>query len=86
MPNLIMIDGGKGQLMAALEELQKVGVRIPIISLAKKMEEVYVPGLRVPLRIDHKTKALRLLQAIRDESHRFAITYNRLLRSKKMYK
>jgi len=80
MPDLIVIDGGKGQLGAALEQLRLLGLRIPIISLAKKFEEVYVPGLRVPLRIPKRTKALKLLQRIRDEAHRFAISYSRKLR------
>ncbi len=80
MPNLIIIDGGKGQLHAALDELQNLGLKIPVISLAKKLEEVFVPGNLRPLNIPHKTKTLKLLQRIRDEAHRFAITYNRKLR------
>ncbi len=82
MPDLIVIDGGKGQLHAALDSLRDLGLRIPMISLAKKFEEVYLPGLLRPLRLSHKTKALKLLQQIRDEAHRFAITYNRKLRTK----
>ena len=80
MPDLIVIDGGKGQLHAALDELKKIDVRIPIISLAKRLEEVFAPGNPRPLNIPKKTKALKLLQRIRDEAHRFAITYNRKLR------
>lgn len=80
LPNLILIDGGKGQLSAATQELRNLDLRIPIVSLAKKFEEVFVPGRPVPLKIPHKTEALKLLQRLRDEAHRFAITYNRKLR------
>lgn len=86
MPDLIVIDGGKGQLSFAVNQLLSLNLRIPIISIAKKFEEVYVPGLSRPLKIDRKTKALRLLQRIRDEAHRFAINYNRLLRKKEILK
>lgn len=81
-PDLIIIDGGKGQLSAAVSEMKELGVKIPTISLAKKLEEVFVPGMSIPIRLEHKTKALRFLQEIRDEAHRFAIKYNRLLRGK----
>lgn len=82
MPDLIIIDGGKGQLSAAVAELQLLGLRLPIISIAKKHEEIFVPGLRIPLNIDKKSKALNLIRMTRDEAHRFAINYNRLLRTK----
>lgn len=82
MPDLIVIDGGKGQLMSAFIVLQELDLKIPIISLAKKFEEVYVPRLKIPLMMNKKSQALKLLQQIRDESHRFAIAYNRLLRKK----
>jgi excinuclease ABC subunit C len=84
LPNLIIIDGGKGQLSAALESLASVGIAIPMISLAKRLEEIYFPGRSIPLQLDKKDKALQLLQAIRDEAHRFAISYNRLLRKKEI--
>jgi excinuclease ABC subunit C len=84
LPDLIIIDGGKGQLSSALEELKKFNLRIPIISIAKKEEEIYVPGLSNPIRLDRKDKALQLVQEIRDEAHRFAISYNKLLRSQKL--
>ncbi|MBT5021739.1 excinuclease ABC subunit C [Candidatus Woesearchaeota archaeon] len=83
-PNLILIDGGKGQLSAALAELKALNVKIPIISIAKKFEEVYIPGSKFPLKIERKSEALKLLQNLRDEAHRFAIAYNRLLRRKKL--
>ena len=82
MPDLILIDGGKGQLSAALAALGTVGVREqPVASLAKRFEEVYVPGHPEPLSIPRTSAALRLLQRMRDESHRFAVTYHRTLRS-----
>jgi len=86
MPGLIIIDGGKGQLTAALEELDRLGLKIPVISIAKKFEEVFVPGRTLPLFLDRKGKALQLIQQIRDEAHRFAIKYHKLLRGKEMVK
>lgn len=86
LPDLIVIDGGRGQLNAAMAQLKKLGLNIPIVSLAKRLEEVYVPGLSGPLQIDKKTAALKLLQRVRDEAHRFAISYNRLLRKKELQK
>lgn len=82
MPDLIIIDGGKGQLSAAFQELRKLRVRVPIISIAKREEEIYVPGLKAPLPIKKDEKASLFVQEIRDEAHRFAINYNRLLRQK----
>lgn len=82
MPDLIIIDGGRGQLAAAFQELSKLRVRSPVISIAKQKEEIYVPGLDDPLSIERDDKALLFVQEIRDEAHRFAINYNRLLRQK----
>jgi len=84
MPDLIIIDGGKGQLHAALDELQKLNLKIPAIAIAKRFEEIYFPGSRFPLKLQKKEKALRFIQEMRDEAHRFAIKYNRLLRKKKI--
>jgi excinuclease ABC subunit C len=85
LPSLILIDGGKGQLNAACAELGKIGLsNIPIIGLAKEFEEIYRPGESEPLRLDHSVGALKLLQRVRDESHRFANTYNAKLRLKKI--
>ena len=85
LPNLILIDGGKGQLNAACAELEKLGLaNIPVIGLAKEFEEIYRPGQSEPLRISHDAGALKLLQRVRDESHRFANTYNAQLRLKKI--
>jgi excinuclease ABC subunit C len=85
LPDLILIDGGKGQLNAACTELAKLGLsNIPIIGLAKEFEEIYRPGESEPLRLSHDMGALKLLQRVRDESHRFANTYNAQLRLKKI--
>ncbi|HLP78617.1 MAG TPA: excinuclease ABC subunit UvrC [Candidatus Paceibacterota bacterium] len=85
MPDLILIDGGKGQLGMAYEELKKLGLeKIPVIGLAKEFEEIYLPGKSEPLRLSHDTGALKLLQRVRDESHRFANTYNAQLRLKRI--
>ncbi len=84
LPDLVIIDGGKGQLSAAREALASLGVDLPVIAIAKREEEVYVPGVVLPLRLDKKGIALRYIQEIRDEAHRFAVTYNRLLRKKKV--
>src|SRR6185503_5645081 len=85
MPDLILIDGGKGQLGMALAELKKLGLEhIPVIGLAKEFEEIYQPGKSEPLRLSHDTGALKLLQRVRDESHRFANTYNAQLRLKRI--
>ena len=80
-----MIDGGKGQLGVAVAELEKLGLgHIPVIGMAKEFEEIYRPGVAEPLRLDHDTGALKLLQRVRDESHRVANSYNAQLRIKKI--
>jgi len=84
LPDIVMVDGGKGQLSSALEVLQSLGLESqPVISLAKRLEEVFVPGESDPVFIPKTSSALRLLQQLRDEAHRFAITYHRSLRSKR---
>jgi len=84
-PDLILIDGGKGQLNVACAELSKLGLsEIPILGLAKEFEEIYRPGEGEPLRLSHDSGALKLLQRVRDESHRFANTYNAQLRLKRI--
>jgi excinuclease ABC subunit C len=86
-PNLVLIDGGKGQLGAAVRVLEELGLEdICVASLAKRFEEVYLPGAAEPVRIPRDSEALYLLQQVRDEAHRFAITYHRQLRDKKMTK
>lgn len=86
MPNLIIIDGGKGQLGKAMEALQALDLygKIPIISIAKRLEEIFLPGDEYPIMFNKKSEALKLLQQIRNESHRFGITFHRNLRSKQV--
>jgi excinuclease ABC subunit C len=85
LPQLIVIDGGKGQLGSALNSLDKLDLsgKIPIIGIAKKLEEIYYPGDSVPLYLDKNSETLRVLQHIRDEAHRFGITFHRNKRSGK---
>jgi excinuclease ABC subunit C len=84
LPDLIIVDGGKGQLHAAQEELRKLGISIPMVALAKREEEVYVPGLSLPLPLSKKDRASLYLQEIRDEAHRFAHAYHTMLRRKEV--
>jgi excinuclease ABC subunit C len=87
-PDLIMVDGGKGQLSSAVEILERLGLRgegerIPIIGLAKRLEEVFVPGASDPQSLPRTSSGLKLLQQVRNEAHHFAITYHRTLRKKR---
>jgi excinuclease ABC subunit C len=85
LPDLIIVDGGKGQLSAACRELQRLGLHdLPIIGLAKEREEIYRPGRALPLQLPMDSGALRLLQRIRDEAHRFANAYHQLLMKKRV--
>jgi len=84
-PDLILVDGGKGQLSAAKVELDKLDVKVPVVSIAKREEEVFIPGKRAPIILSKTSLGLKLLQRIRDEAHRFAIGYHRHLRSKKAF-
>ncbi len=83
LPNLILIDGGKGQLSTAVRVLKHYKLNLPIIGLAKRLEEIFLPGQKAPIILPPNSAALFLLQRVRDEAHRFAITYHRKLRSKK---
>ncbi len=83
-PSLVVIDGGPGQLGRAVSVLESFGLDIPVIGLAKRMEEVYLPGQPEPVVLPRDEPALHLLQRVRDEAHRFAITYHRQLRGKRM--
>jgi excinuclease ABC subunit C len=85
-PQLILVDGGRGQLNVAQRVLEELGLdeEIPVAALAKQFEEVYVPGRADPVRIRRQSEALYLLQRIRDEAHRFAVSYHRQLRGKRM--
>ena len=85
LPDLIIVDGGKGQLSSACKELQRLGLHdLPIIGLAKEHEEIYRPGRALPLHLPEDSGALRLLQRIRDEAHRFANAYHQLLMKKRI--
>ena len=84
LPDLILVDGGKGQLSAALQALKDVGkADIPVVALAKRLDEVFVPGQSEPQNIPRTSSGLKLLQRLRDESHRFANTFHRELRKKR---
>ncbi|MGD0589966.1 MAG: excinuclease ABC subunit UvrC [Bacteroidota bacterium] len=85
LPNLIMVDGGKGQLSSAVEVLDTLGLKtLPILGLAKKLEDVFLPHQSEPVQLPRTSSGLRLMQQIRDEAHRFAITYHRVVRSKRI--
>jgi len=88
LPQLIVIDGGKGQLSAALNSLEKLGLRgkISIIGIAKKLEEIYFPNDSVPLYLDKNSETLKIIQQLRDEAHRFGITFHRNKRSSEFIK
>ena len=87
-PNLLLVDGGRGQLNVAVRVVEELGLEgeVSVAALAKRFEEVFVPGRADPIRIPRQSEALYLLQRIRDEAHRFAITYHRQLRGKRMTK
>lgn len=84
LPQLVVVDGGKGQLSAAVEAFDEMGIRgeVALVGIAKRLEEIYFPGDTLPLYIDKKSPSLRVIQALRDEAHRFGITHHRLRRSK----
>jgi excinuclease ABC subunit C len=84
MPDLVLVDGGRGQLQAALTALDRLGVELPVVGLAKREEEIWVPERPEPVRLSRKDPALQLIQRVRDEAHRFAITRHRGRRSKRM--
>jgi excinuclease ABC subunit C len=86
LPDLVIIDGGKGQLNAAVEALQETGMSVPICGLAKENEEIFLPGRPDPILLPRDSQALYLVQRIRDEAHRFAITFHRAKRSKAAFK
>jgi len=85
-PDLILVDGGKGQLSSAQKALKRVGsLNVPTVAIAKEFEEIYSPKHPKPLRLFKETPALLLLRHIRDEAHRFALTFHRKRRSKRVY-
>ncbi len=85
LPDLIVIDGGKGQLNAALPVIREQGVQVPVIALAERAEEIFIEGQSEPVLLDLRTPALQMLQTVRDEAHRFGITYHRKWRSKRNF-
>ncbi len=84
LPQLVVVDGGKGPLSAAVEAFDEMGIRgeVALVGIAKRLEEIYFPGDQLPLYIDKKSRSLQVVQALRDEAHRFGITHHRLRRSK----
>ena len=85
LPDLVLVDGGKGQLMAALKALWQLEIRdLPVIGLAKQMEEIYAPGQPLPIQLPNDSPALHLIQRLRDEAHRFANAYHQKLRKRRI--
>ena len=84
LPDMVVVDGGKGQLSAAVEAFDEMGIRgeVTLVGIAKRLEEIYFPGDSLPLYIDKKSPSLRVIQHMRDEAHRFGITHHRDRRSK----
>jgi len=84
LPQLIVIDGGKGQLSSAIKSLKQLGIenQVSIIGIAKRLEEIYYPGDQYPMYLDKKSETLKIIQQLRDEAHRFGITFHRNKRSK----
>ena len=84
LPQLIVIDGGKGQLSAACESLKELGIygKVAIVGIAKRLEEIYYPEDSIPLYLDKNSESLKIIQHLRDEAHRFGITFHRNQRSK----
>ncbi|MFB5945954.1 excinuclease ABC subunit UvrC [Albibacterium profundi] len=87
LPQLVVIDGGKGQLSSAMKSLKKLGIEkeLTVIGIAKRLEEIYYPGDQYPMYLDKKSETLRIIQQLRDEAHRFGITFHRNQRSRKTF-
>ncbi|MFC1704571.1 excinuclease ABC subunit C, partial [Candidatus Omnitrophota bacterium] len=85
LPHLIVIDGGKGQLSAVVNILKELEVAIPVISIAKQNEEIFVPRKKHSIALPDNAPALRLLRRLRDEAHRFALAYHHILRRKRTF-
>jgi excinuclease ABC subunit C len=85
LPQLVVIDGGKGQLSAAMSSIKELGLqdKIQLISIAKRLEEIYYPNDEIPLHLSRKSETLKIIQQLRDEAHRFGITFHRKTRDKK---
>jgi excinuclease ABC subunit C len=85
LPDLVIVDGGKGQLNAALDALKEVGMDVPICGLAKEQEEIFLPGRKDSILLPRDAQSLFLVQRVRDEAHRFAVTFHRARRSKSTF-
>ena len=86
LPDLVIVDGGKGQLSSALLELKKLELeKIPVVGLAKEFESIFISGSKEPIGLPRSSKALHLLQRVRDEAHRFAHSYHRLLHGRVVF-
>jgi excinuclease ABC subunit C len=84
LPDLVLIDGGKGQLGIAGEEIRTLKIDLPVISIAKARDEIYAPGRKTAIRLKPDSPALQIIQRVRDEAHRFAVAYHHILRRKKI--
>jgi excinuclease ABC subunit C len=84
LPDLIIIDGGRSHLSVADKEVKKLGLNIPLVSIAKDKENIYTKNKSKPIRLDLDTPALNLIRRVRDEAHRFAVSYHHLLRRKRI--
>ena len=84
LPDLVVVDGGKGQLSSAVQAFKSIGIygKVPVIGIAKRLEELYYPNDPLPIYLDKKSETLRVIQQMRDEAHRFGITHHRNRRSK----
>jgi excinuclease ABC subunit C len=85
LPDYVIIDGGKGQLNAALAAMEETGLNVPMAGLAKENEELFLPGQPIPVILPRDSQALYLVQRVRDEAHRFAVTFHRQKRSKQTF-
>jgi excinuclease ABC subunit C len=84
LPDLLLVDGGKGQLGVAVDALAEVGLNLPVVALAKQHEELFLPDRSAPILLPRHSRALHLIQQVRDEAHRFAVSYHRQLRDRKV--
>jgi excinuclease ABC subunit C len=84
LPDLVLIDGGRSHLLTADKEIKKLGISLPLVSIAKDEENIYTPARANAIKLNQDTPGLNLIRRIRDEAHRFALSYHRLLRRKKI--
>jgi excinuclease ABC subunit C len=84
LPDLVLIDGGRSHLLTAQREIKKLGISLPLVSIAKDEENIYTPARANAIKLNQDTPALNLIRRVRDEAHRFALSYHRVLRRKKI--